>query len=42
MNYDMDGRLNDGRCDRQGRFICGGFNGGDENVSTRAKLQNVW
>jgi sugar lactone lactonase YvrE len=31
IDFDKDGRLNDGRCDRQGRFICGGYNGKEED-----------
>jgi len=36
-----DGRLNDGRCDRQGRFICGGYNA-KETDGTWNKYQTVW
>lgn len=36
-----DGRLNDGRCDRQGRFVCGGYNA-KETDGTWNKYQTVW
>jgi sugar lactone lactonase YvrE len=38
ISHKQGGRLNDGRCDRQGRFVCGGYNDMNEDGKTRDKL----